>query len=119
MFLLALMALKISYTDFRFHRISNRDLIFLVGFGSLTHRIHMSMAVTIVLILGIFGQRFLGAGDTKLLALIISLKANSTEMERSLSWIFFSLILITFYYLIRKERKQIPIGPALSLGLIT
>ena len=113
-----LFALKIAYTDLQFKRIENKDLSILLIFFMMHHRIHNYLISIIVLLFGFLFHKFLGAGDTKLLALILVTRLGKHGLSRAA--ILISLgCLITFLItlLFRKQRERIPLGPALVLGL--
>lgn len=114
------MAIKIAITDIREKKIKNHDLTLILIVSVLHHNIHQYRYALLVLIIGFFFLKFIGAGDIKLLSLIILLKTNLALTFKSLEYIGMALLIISVIYLLifRTLRVRAPIAPALCVGLL-
>lgn len=114
-----ILAIKIAITDIKDRKIKNRDLLIIFIILLIQHHIHQIKYAFLVLLIGLIFSRFLGAGDTKFLSLIVLSKTDLTATLKSFEYISFLLLSILVIYLIsnRKLRVRAPIAPALCLGL--
>ena len=120
MIFLSIIAAKIIYTDLTKHKILNQDLTLILIISILHHRIYQYKFAAVVLIFGLIFNRFIGAGDTKMLALIVLMKPTWEMTLRSLQFISIGLLILAILYFIRfrKLRVRAPIAPALCVGLL-
>ena len=118
MFVYLLIALKISYTDLRYRKIHNSDLSLLFVAIIFNRQAHQLLGALLTIILGFILRRLIGAGDAKLLALIVLTKLGAEELWVSLiAMVTVATITLTFF-LGNKKIRRIPLGPALSIGLL-
>ena len=114
------MASKIAVRDFRSHKIYNHDLAAILIVSSLHHQIYQYKYAFLVLAIGLFLTKYIGAGDVKLLALVVLIHPDALSTYSSLAFCSGVAILICLIYIIRyrKLKFRIPIGPALCVGLL-
>ena len=113
-----LIALKISYTDLRYRKIHNLDLSLLFVAIIFHRQIHHFLWALLTVILGFILRRFIGAGDTKFLALIVLTKMGEEELRVSLIAVVIVASSTLIFFLGNKKIRRIPLGPALSVGLL-
>lgn len=117
---LILMAIKIAITDLWIHKIRNFDLLVILTYLLSQRKCHLILIPISIIVLGVLFQRSIGSGDSKLLAIVAFGKCDLVHFYRSLSLILFLASLISLVYLFKYRvfKTRIPLGPALSLGLI-
>ena len=118
MLCLILMALKIGITDLTAGKIRNHDISLLLVISLFQHHLHQFLLPSLILLLGFCCQSYIGSGDTKLLALVVARKPSYLALAHTLSVIFLASILLLLIFLALGRRRDIPIGPALALGLV-
>ena len=113
-----LIVLKISYTDLRYRKIHNSDLS-LLFIAIIFHRqAHQLLLASLTIIVGFILRRFIGAGDVKFLALIVLTKLGAEEFRNSLIAIVTAATITLIFFRGNKQMRRIPLGPALSVGLL-
>ena len=117
---LILMSAKISITDICLHKIRNFDLVVILIYLVSQRRCHLLLIPILIIALGVSLQRSIGSGDSKLLAIVAFSKCDQVHFYKSLTLILFLASLISLVYLLkyRTSKTRIPLGPALSVGLI-
>ena len=120
MFFFIFISLRIIYTDLRYRKIYNKDLIVILIVAALHHRLHYLAPAIVLLIIGSAVLKKVGAGDLKLLALIVAMKANYLELINSITAIVIASTALLIFYLIRHRQLKIrvPMAPALCVGLL-
>lgn len=120
MALLTLMALKIALTDLSKRKIRNIDLIIVLTIFLTREKCHLLFLPISILFFGVLFQRIIGSGDSKLLALIAFGKCDLAHFYKSFTLILFLASLISLVYLLkyRTFKTRVPLGPALSVGLL-
>lgn len=120
MLFLAILGMKISLSDLKSRKILNKDLSLIFIFSLLHHHIYQYRYALITILAGIIFSTWVGAGDSKLLALDILLKPNLTRTIHSLAVVVVALFLTALISFLRYRslRVRAPIAPALCLGLI-
>lgn len=114
------MAVKISISDIRHRKIKNHDLLALLVVGFLHRSIHQLFLALAILVAGALLAKFIGAGDAKLLAIVVALHTSFADTYRALIFIAFATALLVSFYLLRHRRLnvKIPFAPALCVGLV-
>ena len=114
------MAVKISISDIRHRKIKNHDLVALLIVGFLHRSIHQLVPALAILVAGVLLAKFIGAGDAKLLAIVVAFHSNFADTYRALILIAFATALLVSFYLLRDRRldMKIPFAPALCVGLV-
>lgn len=120
MVFLIFMTIKIAITDIWIHKIRNFDLMVILIYLLSQRRCHLILIPISIIVLGVSFQRSIGSGDSKLLAIVAFGKCDQVHFYKSLTLILFLASLISLVYLLkyRAFKTRIPLGPALSVGLI-
>ncbi|MEN9735328.1 MAG: hypothetical protein RL129_38 [Actinomycetota bacterium] len=120
MFFFIFISLRIIYTDLRYRKIYNKDLLVILLVAALHHRLHFLAPAIVILIIGSGVLKMVGAGDLKLFALIVAMKANYFELTMSITAIVIASSILIIFYLIRHRQLKIrvPMAPALCVGLL-
>jgi Flp pilus assembly protein protease CpaA len=118
MLLSILFAFKIAYTDLRYRKIENKDLSILLVLFVIHHRIHHYLLAGAILGIGFLFQKFVGAGDVKLLALVALSRDSQTGLSKAVSYIAIAtFVTLVMGLLMKKRGERIPLGPAIAFGL--
>ncbi len=119
LFLIA-MALKIVITDIKTKKILNHDLTLILVVAIIHHHKFQYKFAALTFAAALIFSKYLGAGDIKLLTLIVLLKPDLHRTLNSLSYILIAAAVLGLSYLIkyRKVRMRIPLAPALCIGLL-